>query len=115
LLLTHEAEWPLLLRQIHVSKNIPMRIFTISFVLAAAAIGLSSCQTMTSEERRAADERQCLSYGFRRGSDGFATCLQRIDLDRREQSRINSQELMWDMSNDLNRPVYFGPRHYRRY
>jgi hypothetical protein len=113
--LTQEAEWPLLWRQVHVSKNIPMRIFTISFVLAAAAIGLSSCQTMTAEERRAADERQCLSYGFRRGSDGFATCLQRIDLDRREQSRINSQELMWDMSNDLNRPGYFGPRHYRRY
>lgn len=50
-------------------------------------VTLAGCQTMTPEERRAADERTCLSYGFRRGTDALATCLQRIDLDRREERR----------------------------
>ena len=59
-----------------------MRI-ALLITLLAAITGLSACQTMTPEERRAADEQRCLSYGFRRGTDGFATCLQRIDLDRR--------------------------------
>ena len=52
-----------------------MRFSALPFTLAALAIGLSACQTMTPEERRAADERQCLGYGFKRGTEGFATCL----------------------------------------
>lgn len=91
-----------------------MRILTLSFALAAAAIGLSACQTMTPAERRAADERQCLSYGFRRGSDAFATCLQRIDINRSVQARYNSDALMLDMSYNLNGPFYGRP-YYRRY
>jgi hypothetical protein len=49
-----------------------MRKLTLFFALATTAIGLAACQTMTPEERRAADERQCMSYGFKRGTDGFA-------------------------------------------
>jgi len=60
-----------------------MRLFTLSLTLAAIAIGLSACQTMTPEERRAADEQRCLEYGFKRGSEGMANCLQRIDLTAR--------------------------------
>jgi hypothetical protein len=58
-------------------------------ILLLAALGtiLSACTTMTPEERRAADEKTCLSYGFRRNTDALATCLQRIDLDRRAESR----------------------------
>ncbi|CAN7194683.1 hypothetical protein LJR255_000514 [Pararhizobium sp. LjRoot255] len=59
-----------------------------SFVmLAALGTVLSGCATMTPEERRAADEKTCLSYGFRRNTEALATCLQRIDLDRRAESR----------------------------
>ncbi|WP_026612869.1 hypothetical protein [Ensifer aridi] len=58
-------------------------------LLAVAAAGLfaTACQTTTPQERRARDENTCASYGFRRGTDAFATCLQRIDLDRRAETR----------------------------
>ena len=91
-----------------------MRLSALSLTLAALAIGLSACQTMTPEERRAADERQCLSYGFKRGTTGFATCLQRIYLDRRADARAfriqadeNFDDFMWG-------PRFYGPRYYRR-
>jgi hypothetical protein len=90
-----------------------MRILALTLVLAA--VGLSACQTMTPEERRATDERQCMSYGFKRGTDGFATCLQRIDLDRRAQARYNSDMLMTDMAYNLNGPFYGRPYYYRHY
>ncbi|MGZ2430455.1 hypothetical protein [Rhizobium redzepovicii] len=78
--------------------------------LLAAITGLSACQTMTPEERRAADEQRCLSYGFRRGTDGFATCLQRIDLGRRAESRAQSAEMMQSMAWDLNGPYIYRDR-----
>ncbi|RMC69710.1 hypothetical protein [Sinorhizobium meliloti] len=55
--------------------------------LAAAGLVLAACQSMSPQERRARDENTCASYGFRRGTDAFATCLQRIDLDRRAEAR----------------------------
>jgi hypothetical protein len=48
---------------------------------------LASCQTMTPEERRAADERTCAGYGFRANTDAMARCLLDIELDRRAQTR----------------------------
>ncbi|KKZ87500.1 hypothetical protein B5K05_07465 [Rhizobium phaseoli] len=93
------------------ARNTPMRIALLITLLAA---GLSACQTMTPEERRAADERQCLSYGFRRGTDGFATCLQRIELDRRAESRAQSAEMMQSMAWDLNGPYVYG-RHWHHH
>jgi hypothetical protein len=89
-----------------------MRMLVLSLVLAAAAIGLSACQTLTPEQRRAADEAECLRYGFRRGTDGFAGCLQRIDLYRRAQARYDSDMLMMQMSYDLDHP-YYGRRYWR--
>ncbi|MCF3640118.1 hypothetical protein LXM94_09070 [Rhizobium sp. TRM95111] len=63
------------------------RLFSRLAPLAFLALALASCQTMTPEERRAADEAKCASYGFRRGSEAFAGCLQRIELDRRADAR----------------------------
>ncbi|UWU29108.1 hypothetical protein N2600_03795 [Rhizobium sp. WSM1274] len=91
-----------------------MRIPILITALAAIVAGLSACQTMTPEERRAADDQRCLGYGFRRGTDGFATCLQRIDLDRRAESRAQSAELMNDMAWDLNGPYVYG-NHWRHH
>lgn len=63
-----------------------MRIF--SFIgLFCAAVTLASCQTMTPEERRAADEATCRGYGFKVGTDAMARCLLDIDLDRRAEAR----------------------------
>ncbi|OBY02992.1 hypothetical protein BAE36_34245 [Rhizobium leguminosarum bv. trifolii] len=87
-----------------------MRIRLLITVMATIVAGLSACQTMTPEERRAAGEQRCLSYGFRRGTDGFATCLQRIDLDRRAESRAQSAEMMQSMAWDLNGPYIYRDR-----
>ncbi|NKL87318.1 hypothetical protein [Rhizobium leguminosarum] len=92
-----------------------MRLRLLITVMATIVAGLSACQTMTPEERRAADEQRCLSYGFRRGTDGFATCLQRIDLDRRAESRAQSAEMMNRMAWDLNGPYVYGDRRRYRY
>ncbi|MBB3563223.1 hypothetical protein FHX06_004567 [Rhizobium sp. BK512] len=81
-------------------------------LLAVLAAGLAACQTLTPEERRARDEQTCTGYGFKRGTDGFATCLQRIELDRRAQARYDSDWVMADMAYNLNGPNYY-PRYYR--
>ncbi|TYR29460.1 hypothetical protein FY036_21560 [Mesorhizobium microcysteis] len=59
---------------------------TIPLIVALAA--LAGCTT-TLEERRAADEAVCRDYGFRQGSEAFAECLQRIELDRRAERRAS--------------------------
>lgn len=96
-------------------KTSEMRIATTTLFLGLVALGLSACQTMTPEERRAADERQCMSYGFKRGTEGFATCLQRIDIDRHAQARYNSDVVMMDMSYSVGGPYYGRPYYYRHY
>gem|GEM_PF-597712 len=91
-----------------------MRILVLSLALAAAAISLSACQTLTPEQQRAADEDQCLRYGFKRGTDGFAGCFQRIDLYRRAQYRYDSDRLMMGMAFELD-PSYYGRPYWRQY
>lgn len=74
-----------------------MSIRKIVSLVALGAI-LGGCTTLTPQERRAADEKTCLSYGFRRGTDALATCLQRIDLDRRAESRAfryDNDPMLW--------------------
>lgn len=61
-------------------------------LLAVLALALAACTTITPEERRALDEETCRSYGFRAGTDAFAACLQRIDLDRRAEARASRAE-----------------------
>ena len=58
-----------------------------SIVLALLCMPLAACQTMTPEERRAADERTCAGYGFRPGTDAMAQCLLDLELDRRAEMR----------------------------
>lgn len=59
----------------------------LSIVLALLCMLLAACQTMTPEERRAADERTCAGYGFRPGTDAMAQCLLDLELDRRAEMR----------------------------
>ena len=75
----------------------------ISIILAglAATLLLSSCQTMTPEERRAADESTCRGYGFRSGTDAMARCLLDINLDRRAENRA------WQAR--VNRDMFYRP------
>lgn len=63
-----------------------MRLSRI-LIPSALLLLLASCQTMTPEERRAADERTCAGYGFRAKTDAMSRCLLDLELDRRAQSR----------------------------
>ena len=54
------------------------------------ALAATCAGCMTAEDRRAADEAKCRSYGFVRKNDAFAECLQRIDLARRAELRDRS-------------------------
>ena len=74
-------------------------------VTAALAALVAGCTTMTPEQRRAADEEKCRSYGFTRKNDAFAECLQRIDLDRRAAWRDESRFDRWDSPMVIYRPI----------
>ena len=78
----------------------------MAMVVALAAI---STGCMTAEDRRAADEAKCRSYGFVRKNDAFAECLQRIDLARRADLRSAAAFDPWDRPV-LYRPVIIRPR-----
>ncbi len=72
--------------------------------LAVTALLLAGCQTAA--EVRAHDEGKCRSYGFRTGTDAFAECLQRIDLDRRADFRAaRVQSPLWDRPTYVYVPV----------
>lgn len=74
-----------------------MRFLLVTGTLLAA-LTLSACQTMTPEQRRAADEAKCATYGFRTGSEAMARCLLDIDLDRRAEARSFAErnaDFMW--------------------
>lgn len=80
---------------------------TVPLLLALAV--LAGCTTMTPEERRAADEATCRDYGFRQGSEAFAECLQRIDLDRRAQRRADMVAFERSQPIVIYRPVPIRP------
>jgi hypothetical protein len=69
----------------------------------------AGCTTMTPEERRAIDARTCASYGFKRGTDGFASCLLNLELDRRAASRAQFEQMQF------NTPLIIYDNRYRRY
>lgn len=79
-----------------------------SAVLVFLAASLAACTTITPEERRALDDEACRAYGFRTGTDAFAACLQRIDLDRRAEARASRAEFdRWSRTPAVvYRPVF---------
>ncbi len=81
-----------------------MRV-TWLIALGCAAL-LGGC--VTPAEQRVFDEQRCRSYGFRPGSDGFATCLMEVDLDRSATSRARLESSFYG--------PYWGPSFgYRRW
>lgn len=73
-----------------------------------ALLLVAGCQSMTPEERRAADEQTCREFGFKKRNDAFAACMQRLELDRRAQRRANQAEF-----DEFQRDFWYQ-RHYRR-
>lgn len=90
--------------------------FRPALLLSLAALTLlAGCQTMTPQERRAADERTCAGYGFRPNTDAMARCLLDLDLDRRAQARASfarQDAMMVGMWSPviIERPVYVHHR-----
>ena len=77
--------------------------------LAVIGTALTSCQTITPEERRAADQQTCARFGFRPGTDAMARCLLDIELDRRAERRAwraESDAMMGRQPIVVTRPVY---------
>ncbi|ABQ60075.1 putative lipoprotein [Brucella ovis ATCC 25840] len=76
-------------------------------ILLGLASLLAGCVTMTPEQRRAADEQTCRSYGFKPKTDAFANCLMRIDLDRRADRRAwQNQVDFYDPPMVIYQPIY---------
>lgn len=83
-----------------------MRALT-SFALVALGILLSGC--MSAQDLRAADEAKCRAYGFKHNNDAFAECLQRIELDRRAESREMRRLDPFLQPRVIYRPVIVRP------
>ena len=58
--------------------------------LAMAAIALTGC--VSPAEQKAADSKQCASYGFTPGGDAFANCMMTIENRRADQMRHWQEE-----------------------
>ena len=78
-------------------------------VLMVVALAALCAGCMTAEERRAADEAKCRSYGFTKKNDAFAECLQRIDLDRRAELRAAPTFDPW-YGPVIYRPIIVRPQ-----
>lgn len=76
-----------------------LRLPSIALLMAL----LAGCTTITAEQRRAADEERCRSYGFKQKNDAFAACMQRIDMERRLARDLDDP---WDRAAIVYRPVY---------
>lgn len=82
-----------------------MRALFLVAVLAA----LSGCATMgmTPQEIAAADQSQCESYGFQRGTEAFASCMMQIDYARQADNQRrwdNVRAGLRSMNAQLNPP-----------
>ncbi|MCK4205995.1 hypothetical protein J3U99_14555 [Brucella pituitosa] len=79
---------------------------SVLIILGLAGL-LAGCQTMTPEQRRAADEQTCRSYGFKQKSDAFSNCLLQLDLDRRADRRAwQNRADFYDTPMIIYQPVY---------
>jgi hypothetical protein len=65
---------------------------------------------MSAEDRCAADEARCRSYGFIRKNDALAECLQRIDIERHAELRDTLSDDPWFRQPVIYRPIIVRPR-----
>lgn len=71
---------------------------------------LVGCETITPEQQRAADAEECRAYGFSQGTNAFAECLQRIELDRRAERRARMIAMeRWPEPRVVYRPIIVRP------
>ncbi len=69
-------------------------------------LALAGCESAA--ERIAADNQQCLSYGFTMGTDAFAQCRQQLDIQRNQlllQNQAIQQQLAPRICNNVGTTV----------
>lgn len=71
---------------------------------------LAACQTTSPEVRLAEQKGQCSNYGFKEGSDAYASCMMQLDIVAKQQDRERQRaigEALSEMGNSMqsNRPV----------
>ena len=64
-------------------------------VIAAVAAMLAGCSTfgMSGAQIAQMDQSKCQGYGFKLGSEAFASCMQQLDLSREEDQRSRGRAL----------------------
>lgn len=68
-------------------------------VIAALTVSIAACSTTTPAERRALNQNTCAGYGFKAGTDAYATCMMNLDLDQQQQDRERRQRVGAALSN----------------
>ncbi|UUP19549.1 hypothetical protein NTH_04054 [Nitratireductor thuwali] len=82
-----------------------------SLLALGLVVFVAGCATVTPEQRRAMDEQECLGFGFKPGTDAFAGCLQRIELDRRADRRAQMAAMdRWNEPVVIYRPIIVEER-----
>jgi hypothetical protein len=61
-----------------------LRNIALAAVLAVAVAG---CSTTTPAERLAANQGTCVGYGFKVGTDAYATCMMQMDIEDKADDR----------------------------
>ncbi len=57
------------------------------FALVALAVGIAGCSTTTPAERLAQNQTACERYGFKAGTEAYATCLMNLDQRQQQEDR----------------------------
>lgn len=77
---------------------------------AVICVVLCGCETTTPEMRLAQNQTSCESYGFKAGTDAYAECMMRLDLNDQQRDRDRRRaigEALSEMGRSMqaNKPV----------
>lgn len=90
-----------------------MKLSHVSALVVFAGVGLAGC--VSPEQQRVLDTSSCDSYGFARGSDGYANCMMQSKMTRDAAEREQMAQF-WanDAANRRERERLAGlpPRRY---
>lgn len=81
-----------------------------TFLGLVAALALAGCQTTTPEVRLSQQKASCEGYGFKAGSDAYASCMMQLDIAAQQEDRDRRRavgEAFSEMGRSMqsNRPV----------
>ncbi|MFD1945073.1 lipoprotein [Paradevosia shaoguanensis] len=82
------------------------------FAIASACLLLAGCQTTSPEVRAAQNQASCQGYGFKPGTDAYASCMMQLDIQDRQADaqddanfRANMRQLSANMLTPAPKPV----------